>query len=319
MGAADRLGAADGDHGIHLVDTQYIRPRFGAAYLVVEHGRGAFIDCGTALSVPHMMAALDAVGLAAQDVDWLIVTHAHLDHAGGAGTLMAQLPVARLVAHPRAAPHLVAPARLIEGTVAVHGAAAFARHYGAVVAVDPARVAIAADGETVDLAGRALLCVDTPGHARHHLCVWDARSRSWFTGDTFGLSYRQFDSDRGAFALPSTSPVQFDPVAAKGSIARLLERDPVAMYVTHFGRVDAPRRMAADLVATLDTMVAHARRLRDAPDRHARLVDALVADVLQRLHVHGAPVDDATALALLGSDLDLNAQGLLAWLDTGAP
>lgn len=311
----DVSDALDTHHGIHVIDTHYTRPRFGAAYLVVQNGRGAFIDCGTALALPHMLAALDATGLAPADVDWLIVTHAHLDHAGGAGALMEVLPNARLVAHPRAAPHLVEPARLVEGTIAVHGAAEFARHYGEVVAVDAARVTVGGDGHVVDLGGRALLCIDTPGHARHHLCVWDARSRSWFTGDTFGLSYRQFDSGRGAFALPSTSPVQFDPVAAKASIARLLERDPVAMYVTHFGRVDEPQRMAADLVATLDAMVARACGLRDAPDRHARLVDALAADVLQRLHAHAAPVDDADAMALLAGDLDLNAQGLLVWLD----
>ena len=88
------------EHGIHTIDTGYVRPGFDAAYLVVEAGRGAFIDCGTNHSVPVLLAALAQVGLAPADVDWLVLTHVHLDHAGGAGTLMRYLPNARLVAHP---------------------------------------------------------------------------------------------------------------------------------------------------------------------------------------------------------------------------
>ena len=165
-------------HGIHTIDTGYVRPRFDAAYLVVEQGRGAFVDCGTNHSVPVLLAALDAAGLAPADVDWVILTHVHLDHAGGAGTLMRQLPHARLVAHPRAAPHMIDPARLVAGATAVYGEELFARHYGELVPVPAERVVVAADGHEVDLAGRTLRCIDTPGHARHHLCTWDARSRS---------------------------------------------------------------------------------------------------------------------------------------------
>ena len=181
------------EHGIHAIDTGYVRPGFDAAYLVVEAGRGAFIDCATNHSVPVLLAALAQAGLAPADVDWLVLTHVHLDHAGGAGALMRHLPNARLVAHPRAAPHMVDPARLAAGATAVYGEAEFARHYGELVPVPSGRVVVAADGHEVDLAGRALRCIDTPGHARHHQCVWDARSRSWFTGDTFGLSYRELD------------------------------------------------------------------------------------------------------------------------------
>lgn len=303
------------EHGIHTIDTGYVRPRFDAAYLVVENGRGAFIDCGTNHSVPVLLAALDQAGLAPADVDWLILTHVHLDHAGGAGTLLRQLPNARLVAHPRAAPHMVDPARLVAGATAVYGEAEFARHYGELVRVPAERVVVAADGHVVDLAGRPLRCIDTPGHARHHLCVWDARSRSWFTGDTFGLSYRELDSARGPFILPTSSPVQFEPEAMQSSIARMLAAAPSAMYLTHFGRVEDVARLAAELHEQVDAMVSLAQACDGQPDRHRALVAALSEYYLERAQAHGVALDDAAVLQLLAMDIELNAQGLETWLE----
>lgn len=305
------------EHGIHTIDTGYLRPRFDAAYLVVEQGRGAFIDCGTNHTVPVLLAGLDAAGLAPADVDWLVLTHVHLDHAGGAGTLLRRLPNARLVAHPRAAPHMVDPARLVAGATAVYGEEEFARHYGELVPVPAGRVVVAGDGHVVDLAGRALRCIDTPGHARHHLCVWDARSRSWFTGDTFGLSYRELDSGRGAFILPTSSPVQFEPEAMQASIARMMAEAPQAMYLTHYGRVQDVARLAAELHEQIDAMVSLAQACDGGADRHRALAAALSGYYLERAQAHGCALDDAAVLRLLEVDIELNAQGLEVWLDRG--
>lgn len=197
------------DCSIHTIDTGFGGAQFDAAYLVVEAQRGALIDCGTSLSVPHLLAAVQAAGLAPAQVEWLILTHVHLDHAGGAGALLQHLPNARVLVHPRGAPHMIDPMRLIAGATAVYGEEEVARSYGQIVPVPAERVVEAADGQPVLLGERVLRTLETPGHARHHLCVWDARSRSWFTGDTFGLSYRQLDSEQGAFILPTSSPVQF--------------------------------------------------------------------------------------------------------------
>ncbi len=187
------------EFNIHTIDTGFGGVQFDAAYLIVQAQRGALIDCGTSLSVPQMLAAVQAAGLAPAQIEWLILTHVHLDHAGGAGTLLQHLPNAQALVHPRGAPHLIDPTRLIAGATAVYGEAEMARSYGVIAPVPAERVVEAVDGYTVMLGARALRTIDTPGHARHHLCVWDARSRSWFTGDTFGLSYRQLDSARGAF------------------------------------------------------------------------------------------------------------------------
>ncbi|ALN59667.1 metallo-beta-lactamase superfamily protein [Lysobacter enzymogenes] len=310
--------ASAAEHGVITVDTGFQRPSFDAAYLVVENGRAAFIDCGTQHSIPALLAALDAQGLAPADVDWLILTHVHLDHAGGAGALMRRLPNARLAVHPRGAAHMIDPARLVAGATAVYGEEEMARSYGEIVPVPAERVVVAGDGHVVDLAGRALLCVDTPGHARHHLCVWDARSRGWFTGDTFGLSYREFDSPRGPFILPTSSPVQFEPEALKQSIRALLARDPAAMYLTHYGRVGDAQRLGAELIEQIDDMLRMARAAQAGGEgMHARLTAALADYYAARARAHGSALSDAQVRAVLAIDVELNAQGLEVWLARG--
>jgi len=306
-------------HGIHTIDTAFHRDHFDAAYLVVEEGRGAFIDCGTNHSVPHLLAALQQAGLAPDDVDFLIVTHVHLDHAGGAGLLLQHLPNATLIAHPRAAPHLIYPAKLIEGATAVYGEEEIQRSYGTVQPVPKARVRIVEDGETLMLSGRPLQFIDTPGHARHHHCIWDARSRCWFTGDTFGLSYRELDGPQGAFILPTTTPVQFEPVALKSSIARMVAYEPDGMYLTHYGRVEDVPRLAQVLYEQIDAMVAIAEACDGRADRHRCLTAGLSALYLERAHALQVPLADEDVLRVLAMDIELNAQGLAVWLDRGRP
>lgn len=303
------------DPSIHTIDTGFQRADFDAAYLVIERGRAAFIDCGTGLAVPAMLAALERAGCTPASVDWLILTHVHLDHAGGAGLLLQQLPNARLVVHPRGATHMADPTRLVAGATEVYGAEEIARSYGPVLPVPAERIVIAADGHVVDLAGRALLCLETPGHARHHLCVWDERSRSWFTGDTFGLSYRELDSAQGAFIIPTSSPVQFEPEPLKQSITRMLAYAPQAMYLTHYGRVTPPAELGRDLLEQIDAMAAIAQQCNGRGDRHRCLVAALTALYLERAQQHGCALDDAAVSAVLAMDIELNAQGLACWLD----
>ncbi len=303
------------EHGIHTIDTAFQRDHFDAAYLIVHNGRGAFVDCGTSHSLPNLLACVQQAGLQPGDIDWLIVTHVHLDHAGGAGALMRHLPNARLVVHPRGAQHMIDPARLIAGATAVYGEAEIARSYGEIVPVPAERVVVAEDGHRVSLAGRELLCIDTPGHARHHFCVWDEASRSWFTGDTFGLSYRELDGDAGAFIIPTSSPVQFEPDALHASIDRLMARNPKAMYLTHYGRVEDAARLAGDLHEQIDAMVAIGRQCAALPERHRALVDALNALYVAHARRHDATLSDAEVLRVLQMDIELNAQGLECWLD----
>jgi glyoxylase-like metal-dependent hydrolase (beta-lactamase superfamily II) len=307
------------NHGIHTIDTGFVRPHFDAAYLVVENGRGAFIDCGTNHALPRMLDGLRDAGLAPADVDWLILTHVHLDHAGGAGELMAHLPNAKLVVHPRGARHMIDPSQLWAGASAVYGEAVMEKTYGRLRPVPAERVIEAADGHEVNLAGRALRCLDTPGHARHHLTVFDERANVCFTGDVFGLSYREFDTANGPFILPTTSPVQFDPQALHASIDRLVALKPAAMYLTHYNRVENVERLSHDLHVQIDAMVAIAETMQGdhpgASERHEAMKEALTELYGARAWAHGWQGNRDDLQELIGMDIELNAQGLGVWLD----
>ena len=305
----------DFDHGISAIDTGFFRPQFDASHLIVEHGRAAFVDVGTNYSVPRLLAELELKHVSVDAVDYVILTHVHLDHAGGAGALMQKLPNARLIVHPRGARHMIDPSQLIAGATAVYGAEEIQRSYGELVPVPAGRIDTANDGHIVDLAGRELLCIDTPGHARHHICIFDARSRAFFTGDTFGLSYREFDTDQGAFILPTSTPVQFEPDALRASIERMLGFSPEQMFLTHYSRVTGVEKLARDLFEQIDAMVAIAHTHAGDANRHVHIMDALANLYVTRARAHGCQFNDARIRELLAMDIELNAQGLEVWVD----
>jgi glyoxylase-like metal-dependent hydrolase (beta-lactamase superfamily II) len=301
--------------GIYAIDTGFQRPRFDAAYLLVEDGRAAFIDTGTNHAVPRLLAALDALQLPRSAVDWVIPTHVHLDHAGGAGLLMQSLPEARLLVHPRGLRHMLDPSALYQGAMALYGEAEMQRSYGQLQAIEASRAQASSDSMTVMLSDRPLLLIDTPGHARHHHCIWDARSRGWFSGDTFGLSYGEFKSDNGALIMPISTPTQFDPAALHASVQRMLSYAPQAMYLTHYGRVDRPEELAISLLDQVDQMVALGLQLRHSDDRLNRLKQGLQRMSLQLVQAHGCKLPVERQLGLLAFDIELNAVGLGIWLD----
>ena len=306
-------------HGVYAIDTGFHGDRFDAAYLIARGGRGLFVDSGTNFSVPRLLGALEAVGVAREAVDHVIPTHVHLDHAGGMGLLMQHLPNATMLVHPRGARHLIDPSALVVGATAVYGPEEMARSYGTLVGAPQERVQSTHDGQVLRWQGADLLFADTPGHARHHHCIWDEASRGWFTGDTFGLSYREFDNERGAWIMPTTTPVQFEPEPLKASIGRLMQTDPERMYLTHYGCVSGVRRLATQLLQLIDALVSLALPLRSLPatERHAALVAGQRVLLRDSLLTHGwdAPFVDAQLDGLLDLDIGLNAQGLAVWLD----
>jgi len=308
------------DHGIHAVDTDYVRSGLAALYLMVQDGHAAIIETGTSHGVARVMATLDSLGITPEAVDYVIVTHVHLDHAGAAGSLLATCPNARLVVHPKGARHMIDPEKLIQGTVAVYGEALYKELYGEILPCPATRVIEAGDGHRLDFHGRVLSFLDTPGHARHHFCVHDSASNGLFTGDTFGISYREFDVEGRPFIFPTSTPVQFEPEALHASVERLMSLSPAAVYLTHYGRVTDLAPLAVDQHRLIDDYV---RLARAAPgrgaERHAWLKEALL-DLLQAgLRAHGCALAPAHCRELLESDAELNAQGLLVWRDRQDP
>jgi glyoxylase-like metal-dependent hydrolase (beta-lactamase superfamily II) len=304
--------------GVYAIDTAFQREGFDAAWLLVQDGRAAFVDTGTNFAVPRLLAALEALGLAREAVEMVIPTHVHLDHAGGVGLLMQELPAATLWAHPRGARHLIDPRVLYQGALAVYGEEEMERSYGRLVPVDAARVRTTEEGMALQLAGRTLHVLDTPGHARHHHCLWDEASSGVFTGDTFGLSYREFDVAGKAWIFPTSTPVQFEPDALRESVLRIAALKPERLYLTHFAAVSDVPRLTTLFLENLDAMVALGRSLKDAPDRHEKLKAGLFDIYLASLRQHGCALSDSEIHGLLEMDLELNAQGMGVWLEKEA-
>ena len=301
--------------GITAVDTEYVQPGHAAAHIVQHGGRAAFGDVGTNDSVPYLLAALDALGVARDAVEYLLLTHVHLDHAGGAGRLMRELPNAVAVLHPRGAPHMIDPAKLIAGSRAVYGEERFRRLYGDILPIAAERVRTTRDGDTLRLAGRELEILHTPGHALHHQAFVDRGHACSCKGDTFGLSYRELDSHRGAFIIPTTTPTQFDPDQLIASVDRLLSYSPEALYLMHFSRVTDVPRLGESLKGQIRELVRIAGQSASAPDP-AAAIRAGMSGLWRGLAArHGCPLPEPQLLALLEGDLDLNTQGLIAWLD----
>ncbi|HXQ30698.1 MAG TPA: MBL fold metallo-hydrolase [Steroidobacteraceae bacterium] len=300
--------------GISAVDTLYMRPHLDASHLIEHGGRAAFVDTGTALAVPPLLAALEHKGIAAEAVDWVFVTHIHLDHAGGAGALMRHLPNARAVIHPRGAAHLADPSKLIAATKRVYGEDFYARLYGEIVPIAPERIVVTEDGSRLALAGRTFEFLHTPGHALHHYVIVDLDTDGVFAGDNFGVSYREIDVDGRAFVMPATTPPHFDPEQLHASTDRILSVRPRAVYLTHYGRVTDLARLGRDLHAGIDAYVELARRHERDPMRTARMTEDLFRWVSAALDAHGFDPDPARRHRLLDMDVELDVQGLDVWL-----
>jgi glyoxylase-like metal-dependent hydrolase (beta-lactamase superfamily II) len=299
--------------GIFRIDAEYQRPGFACSYLLREGDEAVLIDTGTNHSVPTVMELLQQQGLKPEQVKYVMPTHVHLDHAGGVGELMRQLPEAQLVVHPFGSRHMIDPSKLQAGATAVYGEAKFKEDFGELIAVPEERVLETADNFSIELNGRKLACLDTPGHARHHYCVYDEQSSGFFSGDTFGISYRDFDSHNGQFiSLPST-PVQFDPDAWHKTIDRLMSYSPKYMYLTHFGRIENLQPMAEKLHSDLDAYVEICKSV-SKENRYEQLVAGLKALYIEQLKLHECILPQEQQEKLLSLDLDINAQGLEVWM-----
>ncbi len=296
--------------GVFAIDAGYVRPGLAAIHVLRAGDAVAVVDTGVGGSVPRVLAGLAALGIPEDAVQQVILTHIHLDHAGGAGRLMQALPAATLVVHPRGARHMADPRRLEAGARAVYGAA-YDDLYGALVPVPEDRILATHDDQRLALGDRALHILHTPGHARHHHCIVDPVAGGVFTGDTFGIAYPELRAGGRPFVFPTTTPVHFDPAAAHASIDRIVAAAAAvgadAAWLTHFSRVEGLAGIAQGLHALLDGLVAAAEA---GPDG----LEERVAAVLRRAaRAHGITLDDAELDRILSLDATLNAQGLAHW------
>ena len=292
------------------IDSEYMQPGLAACYLRVQDGEAAFVETNTTHAVPKLLAALEREGLSPEQVRWVIVTHVHLDHAGGAAALMAACPKATLVAHPRAARHLIDPTKLVASASAVYGAARFEELYGTIGPIPEARVRIVEDGGSLALGSASLRFLHTRGHANHHFVVHDPARDTVYTGDSFGLVYPRLQR-AGRFAFYTTSPTDFDPAAARESVDRILGLHTSTACPTHFGEVDALDTIGAQLHGWIDRSEALLEEAVQLPASEAEAhLHAGVASAMEEAARRAGLVLDAGDRALLALDIELNAQGL---------
>lgn len=303
------------DHGISCIDSGYLRPKMAAIYLLEHNEEVAIIETGTNHSLSRVLTLLDKKNIAPSQVRYVIPTHVHLDHAGGAGSMMEIFPNAELIVHPRGARHLVDPSRLMKGVIDVYGQEKYDALYGELIAVSKNRIIEAADKMELDLAGRTLLVRHTPGHAEHHICIWDEQSKGWFTGDTFGVSYQEMIGPLSRHIIPTTSPVQFSPEKLINSINLIMSYNPERLYLTHFGLMENPQYYSEKLCQRISYYceVAQANRIESKPIE--KIEDAIFKKECAQLNKITPDVDRAQVHELLDMDLNLNAQGLVVWLN----
>lgn len=298
--------------GISCIDANYVKPGLACFYLLEHNGACAIIETGTAHSVENLQYTLAQKSIDASQIRYVIPTHVHLDHAGGAGAMMKLFPDATLMVHPKGAKHLIHPERLVASSIDVYGQEAFSALYGEIVPIEADRVQVTKDGQDLDLNGRKLHFRHTPGHADHHFCVWDELSKGWFSGDMFGVSYQAMRFAGGDFVMASTTPTQFRPEAFEESVAVLKSYSPQRMYLTHYGELNYSDQMADLLCKQVRAYPELALEYGDdLPELERRIVDF----TLECLAPVGLSDVAKTVASLVKLDAGLNAQGLSVWLN----
>ena len=303
-------------NGIYAIDSGYMGPGQDAIHMIVEGDHIAFVDTGVSASLTNVLDAMNALGLRTDAVAYIILTHVHLDHAGGAGTMMRHFPGAKLIVHPRGARHMADPSKLIAGATAVYGATHMREVYGEIAPVAAERIIEARDGDTIMLGDRPLVCLDTPGHALHHICIVDKATGGIFTGDAFGASFGVLDAGDEQFIYPTTAPSQFDPSAMRASIERILGLAPTAVYLTHYGRLRGVPKAGRDLLRRLDAFVDLASRERNSGmERLERIGGAMMGYLCKEAREYGCQLTGAALEEKLAPAVFLNTLGIIHWLD----
>jgi len=295
--------------GVYHLDSHYIKPGVASFYCIVHHDEVAVIETGTSHSLPYLQQFLTDLKLSADQVKYIIPTHVHLDHAGGAGVMMQACPNAQLIIHPRGARHMIDPTKLISATKEVYGEQLYNKVYGEIPAIDETRVIAAQHESSFYLDDRELVIVDTPGHAYHHFCVVDSFSQGIFTGDTFGLSYPNLIYQHKRVVLPTTTPIHFNPEALFNSIDLLMSFQPEKMYLTHFNMLPDPSSVVDQYRKSIEDFIELTENIKPVDD-------SFLADMMNemgKMISNQFEFSQDLIINQLAMDIKLNSQGLAFW------
>jgi glyoxylase-like metal-dependent hydrolase (beta-lactamase superfamily II) len=302
-------------HGVSLIDVYDLGVAQRTGTYVLHEEELTIIETSASPSVPYLLKGLEALGLEARNIKNIIVTHIHLDHAGGVGLLLEQCPNVNVFVHPKGKRHLADPSRLIQGAKAVYGEK-FDELFDPILPVPEERLFAMEDGDTLQIGeNRTLTFLDTPGHANHHFSIYDSRSKGVFTGDTVGVFYPQLLEYGLEFYLPSTSPNQFNPKAMLDSAERLENLNIDRVYFGHFGMSENPSAVFKQLRYWLPKFVEVGEKVTqeipDAPfDEKANAIsNGLFEMISTYLDEHHVP-READVYKIIRLDLQVCAMGI---------
>ena len=292
-------------------------PERTGTYVLTED-KVTLIETSASPSIPHILEGLQALGISPGEISYIIVTHIHLDHAGGAGLMVQHCPNAKVIVHPKGARHLADPSRLIMGAKAVYGEK-FSELFDPIVAIPEDRLMIKDDGETLKLSEKLTLkFLDTPGHANHHFSIYHPLSNGIFSGDTAGIFYPQLDRESIEFYLPTTSPNQFDPEKMLQSISTFKALEIERIYFGHYGMSENPAEAFRQVESWLEVFIVEAKNIVTEEKHPQKQVEQITQRLYDKIKTHlsqrGLP-DKHPIYELLYLDVNVSAMGLAHYLN----
>lgn len=301
-------------YGIHQIELVPIDDTYATTgYLILGKEQNAIVETGASASNAAILAGLRELNVSTEEIHAIVVTHVHLDHAGGAGTLAEQCPNATVYVHERGMPHLADPEKLIAASRAVYGKS-FDRLFHSVKPIPKKRIRALRDGDQLDLGERRLLrFIDTPGHALHHISIVDEESGGIFSGDAAGMYYPELNRKFGIqVALPATTPTQFDPADTLSTLNKMSDLKPRRLYYTHIGMGEPAIPLLDEVKSWLELYGEKCVEIYRKNPSLKLLTNFLHEAVAKRLEKRGA-VGDCESLRNMEIHNELNALGLVAY------
>lgn len=298
------------DERISLIDGYDMGLPERTGTYVIEEEQLTIVETGPSPSIKYIKKGLETLGYSLEDLKYIIVTHIHLDHAGGAGYLLQQCPNANVIVHPRGERHLIDPKKLAAGARAIYGDN-FQEFFDPIIPIPAERLIVKNEGDTLEIGPNCTLeFLNTPGHAKHHFSVFDPVSNGMFTGDTVGVYYTPFMNKGIDFFLPSTSPNHFDPEAMKASIQRMLDMNLDRIYYGHFGMTEKTTVALMQVSEWVDVFVAEGEKVI----AEGKGYDVLASRMLERVQEHLRSLgiaDDHEGYVIVNLDMQICALGII--------
>ncbi|RSD28194.1 MBL fold metallo-hydrolase [Mesobacillus subterraneus] len=281
-------------------------------YLLMEDEL-TLIETSASPSIPHILDGLKSMNVTPADIQYIIVTHIHLDHAGGTGLMLQKCPNAKVVVHPKGARHLADPSRLIQGAKAVYGEK-FDQLFDPIIPIPEGRLVVKGDGDSLEIShGLKLEFLDTPGHANHHFSIYHPALKGVFTGDTAGIFYPQLYREGIEFYLPSTSPNQFDPEKMRHSIGRYKDLGIERIFFGHYGMSENPAAVFKQVEEWLEVFLEEAKLAVSQEIHPDQQVQEITRTIYGKIKAHLTEQglnENHPIYELLHLDINVSAMGL---------